>query len=1122
MRCPKCQFENREKSKFCIECGNRLEINCPTCNNKNPPGSKFCEECGHKLSIPSEASSEGLSFDEKLNKIQRYLPKGLTEKILSQRDRIEGERKHVTVMFCDMEDFTHLTEKLGPEEAYAVMDQVYEILIHKVRDYEGTVNEMTGDGIMALFGAPIALEDAPQRAIRSSLSIHREMVKFNDGIKQSKVSIPALKMRIGIHTGPVVVGTLGNDLRVEFKAVGDTVNLASRIEGLAKPGTTYVTEETFKLTEGLFRFEALGRKKVKGKEGPVKIFQAIGPSTRRSRFDVSTDRGLTTFVARERELELLHDSFERVKAGRGQAVSIVADAGVGKSRLLYEFRKAVANENMTFLEGRCLSYSRGVPYQLHSDILKANFDIREGYRDSEIKEKVIKGLKRLKADEASFLPYLLELLGVKDSGIGEISMSPEAKKDRTLEALKQLVLKGSEFQPLILAYEDLHWMDKSSEDALKYILESIPAARVLLIFIYRSEFVHTWGGRSYHSQITLNRLSNRESLAMVTHILGTEEIDSDLEDLIFEKTEGIPFFIEEFIRSLKELDIIERKDNSYHLIKDTQDLTIPSTIQDVIMARVDSLTDGAKDVLLAGSAIEREFSHDLIKQVTALPEKKLMSHLSALKDSELLFERGIYPQSIYIFKHALTREVVYDSILTKRKKKLHNDIGNATEELYKENIDEHYGVLSEHYILSDNFEKGAEYSRLASKQAQLRSSYSDAISYANKSVFCLERLPQSDAIQKSIIDARTALSNYCMSLNYHNEGMQAVAPIVNLAQKINYKKRLPRIYVATGTYKTFVEEDVTEGIEDLTKAKTLSEETADFLSLWFASYFLGSAYFWEIDFEASSIHYQMSLDLSTAANNMTGICFAKSTNAAFNFTFSGKINLGYKMSKEALGLANESGDIYIQQMAYSAFGSCCVIKGLFSEAENNLLEAITLHKKTKNVIWGPWAYFWLGELYFINGDFEKAQYFTNQASLFMENSKICPSWVTLNIVKFIRTKVIQNNKDIHLESIFEYEKRNKLKLLGGTFANNIGEVLMNIDLQFFPAAEKWINKAIEADKRTGMIWHLGVDYTLYAQLLKQKGDHLEAKERLISAIEIFEECGADGWVEKYEKELATL
>ena len=271
MKCQKCQFENPDDAKFCIKCASPMEFHCPNCGAITPATGTFCKECAYDLRKPKEAPSiepspKDLPFDEKLDKIQRYLPKGLTEKILSQRDKIEGERKQVTVMFCDMEGFTVLSEKLGPEEAYSIMDQVYEILIHKVHDYEGTVNEMTGDGIMALFGAPITLEDAPQRAIRSAMAIHRELSKYSDTLKQERGSIPTLKMRVGIHTGPVVVGTLGNDLRVEFKAVGDTVNVASRMEGLAEPGSTYITEETFRATEGLFRFEALGEKEIKGKQ----------------------------------------------------------------------------------------------------------------------------------------------------------------------------------------------------------------------------------------------------------------------------------------------------------------------------------------------------------------------------------------------------------------------------------------------------------------------------------------------------------------------------------------------------------------------------------------------------------------------------------------------------------------------------------------------------------------------------------------------------------------------------------------------------------------------------------------------------------------------------------------
>ena len=446
MKCPKCGSDNIDKAKFCNECGQNLELKCPRCGVTNPPGSNFCNDCGHDLTQSFAAFPKDLSFDEKIAKIQKYLPSGITEKILSQRDRIEGEKRQVTVMFCDMTGFTPLSEKLGPEAMYAMMDEVYEILIHKVHEYEGTVNEMTGDGVMALFGAPIALEDAPQRAIRSAMAIHKEMTRFNERMRQEKGDFPPVKMRVGIHTGPVVVGTLGNDLRVEFKAVGDTVNLASRMESLAEPGTTYISEDTFKITEGLFRVEALGEKEIKGKEKAIRVYQVIAPSSRRTRFDVSAERGLTPFVGRQRELELLLDGFERSREGRGQAISIIAEAGIGKSRLLYEFRKAVTNEDVIFLEGRCLSYSRNVAYHPIVDILKANFEIQDNDTGQQIRQKVAGFLKIIRVDEPSTLPYLLELLSVKESGIEKMQMSPEARKDRTLEALKRIILKGSELQ----------------------------------------------------------------------------------------------------------------------------------------------------------------------------------------------------------------------------------------------------------------------------------------------------------------------------------------------------------------------------------------------------------------------------------------------------------------------------------------------------------------------------------------------------------------------------------------------------------------------------------------------------------------------------------------------------
>jgi class 3 adenylate cyclase/tetratricopeptide (TPR) repeat protein len=1122
MQCPKCQFENPEGIKFCGECGAKLERICSSCSSPNPPQFKFCGECGDKLDVPATKPRRDLSYDKKIEKIQKYLPKGLTEKIFSQKDRIEGERKHVTVMFCDMEGFTQLAEKLGPEEAYSIMDQVYELLIHKVHDYEGTVNEMTGDGIMALFGAPIALEDAPQRAIRSAYSVHREIARFSERLKQEKENIAPLKMRIGIHTGPVVVGTLGNDLRVEFKAVGDTVNLASRMEGLAEPGATYVTAETFKLTEGFFRFESLGEKEIKGKAAPVKVYRVIAPSTRRTRFDVSAERGLTDFIGRERELELLLEGFERAKEGRGQAFSIMAEAGIGKSRLLYEFRKAVANEDVTFLEGKCLSYSRGVAYHPIIDVLKSNFDIQEGDADSKITEKVKTGLKAIGADENSILPYLLELLSVKDSGIEKISMSPEARKDRITGAIKQVTLRGSEIRPLIMAIEDLHWIDKSSEDTVKDLLDNISGVRVFLMFTYRPEFVHTWGGRSYHSQVNLNRLSNRESLSMVTHFLGTEHIDRDLENLIIEKTEGVPFFIEEFTKSLIDLKIIERKENKFHLAKDIDDVVIPSTIHDMIMARVDSIPEGAKELLQTGSVIEREFNYQLIHQVTDLSERELLSHLSFLKDSELLYERGIYPQSTYIFKHALTQETVYDSILSRRKKEIHGKVGQAIEQLYKDKLHEKYGILADHFIRSESFKKAAEYSRLAVKRAEKTASINDAIDYSHKRVASIEKLPQTDDVKKELIDARTALGLYVSQLTDFVRANEAVEPIIDLASKIDYKKRLSQIYMLIGTYDLYVEENFPRAHEQLEKAIKISEAINNFTSLFFASYWMGIALCHNCEFQNAFYHLQKAYDINATVNNLWGMSVMKASISWWIYAYQGEVEQGYQTSNDALRMAEESGDIYPKAHAYGSHGFCCFFKGFLEESEEYTVKGLDPCERTGFLHGLLFSNFNLGETYFEIGEYRKSIDHYGKAIRLSEPISFLPSWRNLCKIGIARANAMINNGNINFESLYGYEAENKLRFCEGWMRRYIGEALLNIDNQHMPEAANWIEKALAADKRNGMRWHLAKDYVLYADLFKRNDDLQKAKEKLAKAIEILKECGADGWVEKYQKELLAL
>ncbi len=1095
---------------------------CPKCQFDNPESFKFCGECGHNLAISSEEPHKGPSFEEKLKRIQRYLPDGLAEKILSQRDRIEGERKQVTVMFCDMEGFTPLTEEIGPEKAYYILEQVFEILIHKVHDYDGTINEMTGDGIMALYGAPIALEDAPQRAIRSALAIHKEIAKFNDRLKQDREGIPLIKMRIGIHTGPVVVGTIGNDLRVEFTAVGDTVNLASRMEELAEPGSVYVTEDAYRITEGLFRFEALGEKEVKGKKNPVKVFRVIAPSTRRTRFDVSAERGLTPFVGRERDLELLLDGFKRIKGGRGQVISIVSEAGFGKSRLLYEFRKAIANEDVTFLEGKCLSYSTGISYHPVIDILKSIFNIQEGDEDLTIKEKVKKGLEVMELEEASTLPYFLELLSVKDSGIDKIMMSPESKKERIIEALRGIVIKGSEIRPLIMAIEDLHWIDKSSEEVLEYLLESLTDKAILLILTYRPKFIATWETKLSHTQVTLNRLSSRESLIMVAHMLGTEDFNPDLENLILEKSEGVPFFIEEFVKSLADLKILEKSGSRYLFSKDIRNIIIPSTIQDVIMARVDSLPGETKEILQTGSVIEREFSHELIKKVTSLSEQELQPNLSLLMDSGLVYERGVYPKISYIFKHALTQEVIYDSILKKRRKELHEKIGKAIEELYRKNIDEYYGILANHFIKSENDEKGAKYSNLAGGKAVKIASLNDAIEYSKKATHCLERLPRTIDVEKEIIDVRTRQGLYYIQINRHLQAKEAIDPVIEPAVKYQYKKRLSQLYTIMGTYYVFIEESLTDAFRYLIDALKVAEEQYDVVSSYFASYWLGTALFINGEFDKSLIYMNKALRISEAANNSWGVTAIKSSMAAYIYHLPGNLDLSYRTSEEAIRIAEDSGDIHSKAMAHVAHGISHYGKGLLEVAMRYLLKGVNLSQTINLFFWNAVAQNYLGQIYFEIGEYQKSQdHYEKAIRLFKENS-FMPSYNLPNELGLVMDKVMRNEKDINLNALYVHVLQNKWKPNDGWLRRSIAEILFNIDDQSLNEAEDWINQAIEADKRNGTRFHLAKDYVFYAKLFKQKGDKSKTREYLTKALGIFKECGAVGWVEKYEKEMGIL
>jgi class 3 adenylate cyclase/tetratricopeptide (TPR) repeat protein len=747
MECRQCGHANRPEARFCEACGTPLARHCPNCRQEVRPEAKFCDQCGAALSAaapPEEAVPLREAIIDRFHaRLPGYTPRHLSEKILAGKSAMEGERKQVTVLFADIAGFTAISEQLDPEEVHLLMDGCFARLTEAVHRYEGTVNQYTGDGVMALFGAPIAHEDHPQRALLAALAIQEAMQAYSERLHREKGL--EFRLRIGINTGLVVVGRIGDNLRMDYTAQGDTTNLAARLQALAEPGTILVSELTHRLTQGYFTFQALGARQIKG-HAPVQVFEVTGRQPGRARIDIAAEHGLTTFVGRRRELELLEALLAKAKGGLGQIVGLVGEAGVGKSRLLLEFRRLVQSEDVTYLEGRCLSYGQSILYLPLVDILKRYFAI-EDESDQTTKEVVTRAVGQIGIDPSETAPYLYTLLSGQIDDETLQGLAPEARRKQTFEALRALFLAISHHRPLVLVVEDLHWLDQPSEAFLRFLGESLGAAPLMLLVTYRPGYHHTWGEKSYYSQITLHPLSPAESGTLIASVLGVADIPHDLRELIGRKGEGNPFYLEEITKSFLERGIIQRSGSGYRLSRAMTPSDVPETIQDVIVSRIDRLPEEHKHVIQTAAVIGREFAARLLRRIADIQEQ-LDDCLSELKNLEFIYEKSVFPDLEYIFKHVLTQEAAYNSLLSHRRTRLHSAIGLAIEELHQERLAERYEELAHHFTQGESWEKAFFYLLKSGDKARQAYANQEAIAFYTQAIEMSGRItPAFEAAQ---------------------------------------------------------------------------------------------------------------------------------------------------------------------------------------------------------------------------------------------------------------------------------------------------------------------------------------------------------------------------------------
>jgi len=1102
MKCPECQTDNPENKKFCRKCGADLAYRCPKCGSEVLPGDRFCGDCRHDLRKLQETPL----IDH--NKPRSYTPKFLAEKILTTRSSIEGERKVVTVLFADVANYTSIAERLDPEEVHQIMDGCFKILMDEIHKYEGTINQFTGDGVMALFGAPVAHEDHAQRACHAALSIQTSLAAYGDELQ--RLHGIDFRMRIGLNSGPVVVGSIGDDLRMDYTAIGDTTNLASRLESMTKPGTVLVSESVHKIARSFFEFESVGKVSVKGKEA-LEAYELMRASDVETRIEAAAAKGLTRFLGRKGEIEFLKNAFEKVESGAGQVVGVVGEAGVGKSRLLIEFRNELPKNRYSYLEGQCLHYGGSMAYLPILDILRAYFDIKDDDQELAIKKKIKSKIIRLDERLRSVLPPFHELFSVKVEDESYLQLEPGEKRVRTFEALRDLLFRESDNRPLVLAVDDLHWIDKTSEEFLDYLIGWLANVRIFLILLYRPEYTHPWGSKSYYNKLGVTQLSANTSLELVQAILETDEVLPELREFILGKTAGNPLFVEELTHSLLENGSIQKRNQQYVLTRKAAEIQLPETIQGIIAARIDRIEDSLKRVMQVASVIGKEFAFRILQNILGMREE-LKSHLLNLQGLEFISEKKLFPELEYIFKHALTQEVAYNSLLLNRRKEIHEKIGNAIEALYPERLEEYYELLAYHYDHSNSPKKAQEYLALANEKAAKLNAMQEAKTFFYTAMKVLDTLPDTAVNRERRISLLTKQWEVFLLLIELSEYYEVLNRYKSIAVDLEKPELLGAFYGKLANCEwSFGLYD--QAIETATKALQLCTAGENYEEARFAYGVLLWSHMCKGNYDNVLTLWDAAERLPKQASDPRGY-----GGISWAYTHLGRWEEAVEMGRKALKAAEEMSNNSLVSFAAWIISIAHTCKGEYDRAleygELAVQKAPTLADRL-------WAQGFLAWASCRSGELRKGIETLN---------KILPAFTAAQF-RFGEVGYRLNLGEAYWQS-GEYEKASQtlnealelaepsgMKYYIGWAHRILGEVCLETDLgHAAPHFEQSI--AIFRDLKTQN--ELALAYAGSGRLQKRYGNIGQAREYLSNALQIFERLGTLIEPDKVKKELAEL